>query len=645
MPTSLEILKFIEGLRLKKARALALYLFLSPGRTHRKDKVLDLLWRESDTTKANNSFRQTVRKIRVTAETEGIDLPLVTDRGEISMDLPKEWDLVGEISDGFENPDHFGAISQALQVFFDVLDLCLNLSDSFDSWVNVTRAQTITRLQTLSEPIVTGPQSEFAYRVATFLTELDPYNESCIRAIMTYHWHNNASAAALDTYNHLYEYLDVHFDQEPESETIELLAAIKMDPDGGAKSPTPEPRQILTLVVESIEARGASAHDASFQRAFVDDLTMRLSRFREWNIADTPPNHSEYHIVSLALFSFGDGYSLSINVRPADSEKPLWSEIIEAPQTRWNDKARRVLFNVANALRVAVADRKGATDQNAIYDQWLRSLALIGTWTHENVVQAVSLLTEITQQAPTFGAAHAELAGIYNIQHILRPGTFQSEEIKSSALHHALEAVNIDSMDTRAYRVLAWCYCHKSDFDLAEFHFDQALLLNPQNPHSLASSALGFAFSGNLDRARELIGDVARLPDTMETFHLTYLAASNYLTGAYETALEQCIAGPDLMITVGGWHTASLAKLGRTEEARVQLDHYVAKIAKTWFSDAAPTARNVIDWFVSCFPLRHDAARQDLLATLHALIAQDGASPEASVTHLRDVDSNRPVES
>ena len=635
-------IRYIEALRLKKARALGMYLLLSAGRAHRNEKIIDLLWRDGEPKKSQASLRQTIRHLRTTAETF-ITLPLVTGNGSVSFDFQRDWNLVIDLAAGLEIPETFYNSANSIRSFFEVLDLMLGLSDSFDGWVEVSKVHALGEFQKVLENCIAQGANEHSLMAAELLVELEPHNEISTRHLMVHHWRNKAATKALQVYNRLYNHLDEEFDQEPEAETMELLAAIKLDPDGHhSKKPLKSAHRKVTLSIQGADVSELDKREASFQSVLVTDLRMRLSRFREWQVVDAQPTTDDFLLITLQLYSLEDNKCLSIEVSHPAKRELIWSEIINDPHSSWHDKVRMLVFNVANALRVVVADRHATDDRAQLYDRWLRSLTLIGTWSHSDENEAIGLLNGITTEAPDFGPAHAELAGIYNIRHILRPGTFQTEQIKNLALYHALEAVALDPLDTRAHRVLAWCYCHKGEFDLAEFHFDQALLLNPQNPHSIGSSALGFAFSDNLDRARELIVEMLRLPGTMEPFHLIYLAACNYLIGEFEPVLNQCETGKGLMSTVGGWHCVALMQLGQTQAAVQRLDQYRLEISELWCGEDDASLRNVIDWYVSCFPLRNETVREGLRQTLDQ-ISQVPGNGSRSVAHLGDVDAYRTV--
>lgn len=237
-------------------------------------------------------------------------------------------------------------------------------------------------------------------------------------------------------------------------------------------------------------------------------------------------------------------------------------------------------------------------------------------WTPETEAQALGILHDITVDAPGFGPAHAELAGLLNIRHIMLPGTTQTEDVKQRAMLHATEAIALDPLDTRAHRVLAWCSCHKREFALSEFHFEQALTLNGDNALTLASCALGFAFMGDAARARALAGRVAPLGKDADPYLNVYLAATDYLGGDYARAAERCQVSGGLMSTVGGWHCAALVQTGQHARARQRRGAFCDEIRQIWRGPRNPGDDDILDWFVSVFPLRHEATRRTLRATL-----------------------------
>lgn len=638
-----ELVRLASGLRLRKAQALVIFLTNPVGRLHRSELIVDLLWQDTESRKANASLRQTVRQIRLALEAEPW-LEITTGSGMIGAVVTGNWSVEEELAAGLKNPDTFDQTAQNLRDYLHFLDLVLGISGNLDAWVSVVHSGLLSRLQDVLISHFEDPGDPQAAKAAALSLELEPHFEAAVRCLMKHYWVAGAAARAVKVYDRLYRHMDEAFDQEPETETIELLAAIKLAPDEGAATGQRAPREKISIRVVCAEQQFDNPGLTGFQNVLVSDLRDRLACFREWKVLAPESDEAEALRIVLTLQAGERGKTLFLEALSLAEEQAIWSTEVASPEVGWQDKVRDLIVQVADALEIVVADRHSSDMAANLYDDWLRALTLKGSWHKDDEAQAIAVLEDICARAPGFGPAHAELAGIYNVQHVLRPGTFQSDALATKALAHALKAMSIDQRDTRAHRVLAWCYCHRGEFDLAEFHFDQSLILNPQNPHTLASAALGFAFAHNHGRTADQIDAVTQRFDGKSPFHLIYLAAANYLLGHYAETVVQCEAGTALMTTVGGWHSAALAQLGRTDEARQRFDTFCADIKAVWCVSEPCTPEAVIDWFVACFPLRVEKDRQDLRRTLYS-IRSARTEDERLVAHIGDVDANGAMES
>ncbi|MFT4015199.1 MAG: BTAD domain-containing putative transcriptional regulator [Paracoccus sp. (in: a-proteobacteria)] len=617
MPLLQGLLDVLDALRLRKGRALLFFLMVDGARSHRTEKIADLLWQDSDEQKASASYRQAVKHIRRAME-EVPGPSLDTSMGEIALCLPRRFLLQEELAALIAAPDFTEQTGARARRLIDTAQQLEGISASFDSWLAITRAKILAALrQSLDDRLAQLAGDDGARRrMAEFAVQLEPANESAARLLMRLDWQAGKPTRAIERYNALYAHLDEAFDQEPEAETVELLAAIKLDPTGGARHPAQIEREPqVTLSVQMMPGAGDGGPLEALAGVVFADLRMRLGRFREWRVVDDGTEAPQVRILLRPFFLSGT-LRLFAEVQRGAGGHLVWSEWIDEPQTDWEHKARMLLSNIAGALSVVVSDRSLADPGVGIYDDWLRAQALLDDWSHETEGEALAILREITARAPRFGPAHAELAGALNVRHVLLPGTFQTDDLRRDAMHHAIVAVSADPMDTRAHRVLAWCFCHMGYFDLADFHFDQALNLNRSNMLTLVSAALGFSFTGDLAKAAALVAEAKSHAPAMEPFHQIYLAAADYLLGNHEAAARQCEKGAGLMPTAGGWHAAALWRMGRTKEAALRLDAYLAELRRSWHGPPKPGDADLLDWFLSAFPLRHENWREDLRQVL-----------------------------
>lgn len=621
------LLQTLSSIRLRKAQALLYFLLADQGGVHRSEKIIDLFWQDSDQQRASSSYRQVIRHIRRELDAAQ-EISLETGLGAVTLQLPGGFSIQQEVSTGLSQSRWNEAAAETLREFLAYTTRLEGISSSFDTWLVITRNNLLSLVRTaLDERMQTTDAARLTElrEPALFAQALEPSNESAVRILMTLDWQSGHATRAIERYNTLYAYLDEEFDQEPEPETIELLAAIKLSPTtGGQRKQVVSRRPEVSMSVILVPGEGVPAEMASFGTVLFSDLRMRMGRFREWRVIDEDSGEIAQVRISLHPVYALETYRLFVDVQRGEDRQLLWSESIDQPERDWESKARVLLSNVANALSVVVSDKSLADSGSTIYDRWLKAQAMLDAWSPQTEGAALAMLEEIAREAPRFGPAHAELAGALNVRHVLLPGTLPSDEVNQRALHHAIVAVSIDPLDTRAHRVVAWCYCHKREFGLAEFHFDQALNLNRSNPLTLASCALGFAFSSNPGRAASLVAETKAHAAVMEPFHLIYLAAADYLLGDYPAAAEECERGTGLMPTVGGWHSLALWKLGREDEATQRLRSYLAEIRGSWRGRTEPTDARIIDWFGHCFPLRDAAIQTDLRKTLET-VAQTAA--------------------
>ncbi|MTH34604.1 SARP family transcriptional regulator [Paracoccus limosus] len=632
MPQIQMLLGILDAVRLRKGRALLYFLMADRARVHRTEKVIDLFWQDSDERRASASYRQAVKHIRrAMAEIPATDasVSLETTMGEVALRLAQPFDLQQELLAALSQPGWDPAAARPVRAVIERGLQLEGISASFDSWLAISRTTLLAAIRQVLDQRLADVESQLETRraLAEFAIELEPANENATRILMRMDWQGGRPTRAIERYNALYAHLDEAFDQEPEAETVELLAAIKLDPAGGGRIGPQATRDAqLNLSLQLVDTQMPGGELAPLTTVVFADLRMRMGRFREWRLVGTDPPDLVQALVLVRPYLMLGRLRLSVEVQRGSGEL-IWSEWVEEPQTEWEHKVRQLLANIASALSVVISDRALAESGSGVYDSWLKAQALLDRWSPESEGAALQMLRDITAQAPRFGPAHAELAGALNVRHVLLPGTLQTEEIKRDAMHHAIVAVSVDPMDTRAHRVLAWCFCHLGYFDLADFHFDQALSLNRSNMLTLVSCCLGFAFIGDLVKAAALAAEAKSHAAVQEPFHQIYLAAADYLLGDYPAAARQCEAGAGLMPTVGGWHAAALWKNGQQDEAARRLDSYLDELRGQWRGPPDPSEAQMLDWFLAVFPLRHDHWRDDMRNVLDAILRHRIAMP------------------
>ena len=129
------------------------------------------------------------------------------------------------------------------------------------------------------------------------------------------------------------------------------------------------------------------------------------------------------------------------------------------------------------------------------YDLWLRGQAGFLTYEPLGWQDATRIFQEIISRYPGFAPAYSSLAQLQNTVHFVHPGTFRDADVTQQALSYAVTATRLDTMDSRAQLCLGWANAMSGRYEQAALHHRLAHELNGNDPWTLVSSALGFAFA------------------------------------------------------------------------------------------------------------------------------------------------------
>ena len=213
------------------------------------------------------------------------------------------------------------------------------------------------------------------------------------------------------------------------------------------------------------------------------------------------------------------------------------------------------------------------------------------------------------------------LAQILNSRPIIYPGERRRPEQLQELLALTSRAVSLDPLDSRTHLCRSWSHAIAGSHDAALSHLELALDLNENDPWTIISAALGFAFAGEIERARDLIGQARAFGMRHSRAAQGYIATAAYLIGDYSVLAggggargrrdhqPACLAGGE-----PGFGSA----IRKAPDASMRQFFELARAA--WVGAPRPSELEMIDWFMGCFPIRADETRadlrQDLLAAL-----------------------------
>lgn len=624
----------------RKCWALLGYIVLSDARQETRDRLIGLLWSETDEVRARASLRQALYDIRLSLERAGFDgllptkLAVAIERDRIDVDVWSVLELAKAVRAHpllleMERP------IEALLAEFETID------PAFRVWLLAKRQALHDRIVRHLELGLRNGEGSPADRrdLAQALMNLDPTHEEAARTLMQLRAETGDVGGALSIYKRLWNFLEDEYDVEPSEETQALVAALRLAQPLPADAPAPAGRAImpedppppvverriarsgstrLLVTVGGFDATGISPDRTYLVQGFRRELIANLVRFREWVVRDggfaaeasaDAPQDQEYVVEATALQGSLEA-RLIVTLRDAQSHEYVWSNQFRLSLAEWVDSQQLLVQRIATALniylsssRLALVKQRPNTQLKA-YDRWLYGQSRLYSWDPAGFHDATGTFKDIIAEAPEFSPAHASLAQAYNTVHFIHPGVFRDGERMDQALTHATNAARLDPVDSRGQLSLGWAHAMARHHDLAELHHGLAGELNENDPWTATSVALGFAMRGQLDPARQAADRSIGFGSGLGPQHWSYHLQIRFMTGDYAGSIEAAKPAGDVIPTSAAWKIAALSHLGNRDEATAETRRYIARIRGAWFGSEPATDDNIARWTMHCFPIK-----------------------------------------
>lgn len=632
----------------RKALAILLYLALQPQRSESRERLATLLWSESGDEHARAALRQTLRRMKADLAEAG-DL-LDADRSMLRLLAPIQVDIVqaGEEARRGEPPKMLQRDGVDLQRLFADLE---DLDPDFNLWIAVQRERLTGQLISWLEGALAFVEDDRRrLALADALARADPTHEGAARSAMRAHLAFGDTVQAMRVYERLWKVLDEEFDVEPSEKTQELYVAIKTGqalpepPEtparpGQAAAAAPAPDEMLAPIAIVVEATPPGDLPGSYRYiadTFRHEMVGALSRFRDWMVIDgprngsSPPTYRAYDL-RITMHHQNDLLAVALTLTERAGGRCVWAERQTAALDDMVRLQRTALRNLAVALNVHLSTprlqsaREIESPMGRKYELWLMAHALTNEWRMDARKQAETILRELIENTTNFTPAMVALAQNINVRPIIFPGTTRDPTQFEESLALSARAVAVDPLDTRTHLCRYWSYAMSDMHGAALAHLSLALELNENDPWTIISAALGFAFGGEIERASELVDQARAFGMRHSRAAQGYIATTLYLCGDYPGCIAAAEVAGDSIINLPAWAAASHMHLGQREEGAQALDTFLRLARAGWVAGAVPDDREAIDWFMACFPIRSAQVRAELRAKLlEALEARAG---------------------
>jgi adenylate cyclase len=364
------------------------------------------------------------------------------------------------------------------------------------------------------------------------------------------------------------------------SSTEEAVAGVRQSTESG-----------LSVAVLVFANQSGDAAQDYFSDGLTEDITRALGRFKELTViaygAVLPFRNKELplseigralnarYLVSGSVRRMGQRIRVTVQLSDAANGTQLWSEQYDdelsdifAVQERIASRVAGTLASSLQQIALQQSLRK-PTDNLDAYDLVLRARALAADPTRLANRSARELLERVTQLAPGYADAYAQLADVYFQRAAFGWSEFAQTEIET-AIRFARKAIELDEECVLAHGVLARAYTSILKYDIGLAESERALQINPSDSEALLTRAAVLLWTGRIDESIATAEAAMRLnvnigSEAALNLGLAYLLSHRYADAVrlLEAARARYPAHPLLDFPLA----AAYAELGRKADA------------------------------------------------------------------------------
>ena len=355
-----------------------------------------------------------------------------------------------------------------------------------------------------------------------------------------------------------------------------------------------------------------------------EDITTELSRFRTINVLARTTAFSyrdEPQCFKKLYHELGVNFALEGSIRSVDDRIRIAAQLVECRTGKqiWGDRYTReasAIFEVQDEVAgLIVGMLESRLNQERIktsgglyperhkaYDFWLRGNQVLEADPPDRG-RAIELFRKASSLDPDFARAHTSMAILYLANLEREPGLEHFAATRAKAAEHCRSAVRLDPTDARAQFQLGWLQLLRHQFKDAEHQFEVASDLMPNDAGILINTARGFAYLGDLERARSACNRSMMFNPMHPDFYREFDAIIEVLEGGFERATAVFAQCESLSFTGQVFHAATLAHLGNKSGASGKMSSLMQAIHKAWCDTDVPTLTTAVGWLRTVIPL------------------------------------------
>ncbi|WP_027032195.1 winged helix-turn-helix domain-containing tetratricopeptide repeat protein [Mesorhizobium loti] len=359
--------------------------------------------------------------------------------------------------------------------------------------------------------------------------------------------------------------------------------------DGAKRKPLPLPDKPSIAVLPFVNLSGNPEQEA-FADGLTEDLITDLSRISGLFVIarnSTFAYKGKAIDVRTIAGELGVRYLLEGSARRAAGRVRINAQLVDATSGEhlWAERFDRSLDDIfavqdevtAKIVEALLGRLRAPPPRNRpksieAYDLCVRARKLIDD-SPQMAQEAHLMLTRAVALDPDYAEPYRWLAMNHWMGRVHWGGPTEAD--RSVALEMARKAVSIDPNDAGCRWILAYLLTYERGFTEAEAEFAKAIELDPNEADTWASLSDITVLAGRIEEGLEHIRKAFRLNPFPASWYYLTLGQAQYAARDYEAAIETLHRDETYRTTSRRFLAASLAQLGRLDEARAEVELFL----------------------------------------------------------------------
>ena len=394
--------------------------------------------------------------------------------------------------------------------------------------------------------------------------------------------------------------------------------------------PTPmQAKRPYSLAVMSIEVASGNEDQRYLAEGVTEELIFELGRFKKLFVTSRSATRAlaatacdpqtvgdrfgVRYVLTGTIRQLGSQIRLSLSLSETETGGVVWSdrrnESFESLVDRLDELVSRVASTVLGRIEESdiVAARRLKPESMTAYEFYLRGLEYhrLGGVLDENLRQATRWFERAIEADANFARPRAMWVCARSA---LPEFDWDDGERRTQ------RALELDPNDPEANRIMGSILMHRGAFDASRQYHEKAMALSPSDAYVKGRSAAFYNFSGEPERALQLLDEAGELDPFLHVWCVEERVAVLYHLGRFREAIEAALRLTFQTRRSRLYRAAAHAALGETARAREVVAEAIASAPDLttdfvenheWYRDT-PIKRTLIESLVRAgLPERH----------------------------------------